>query len=100
MAKQAEFFLVALPGLEDVVQAEVADWFPDLTTKLEHGGVTVRAPLEEGLAMNQALKTPTRILLRVASFRCRDFPHLFNAVKKLKWDEWIDPTCDLTVNVS
>lgn len=95
-----EFFLVALPGLEDLVKAEVADWFPAFETKVEYGGVTVNAPLAQGLAMNLVLKTPTRILLRVASFTCRDFPKLFNKVSGLKWREWIDPSCELEVHAS
>lgn len=94
------FFLVSLPGLEDLVAAELADWFPDFEAQKEHGGVTVRAPLADGLAMNLALKTPTRILLRVANFRCRDFPKLFNTVKSIPWREWVDPACELEVHVS
>lgn len=95
-----EFFVVALPGLEDIVQAEISRWFPDLTTSLEHGGVTVQAPLGEGLALNLALKTATRVLLRVAKFRCKDFPKLFQKVSALDWQAWIDPTCELEVEAS
>ncbi len=95
-----EFFLVALPGLEDIVQAEVRDWFPDFESKLEHGGVTVMAPLAEGLAMNLALKTPTRILLRMKTFRCKDFPKLYNKIAAFPWKEWIDPTCEIKIHVS
>ena len=96
----SEFFLVALPGLEDLVRLEVADWFPELSAKVEHGGVTVTAPLGTGLAMNLALKTPTRILLRVASFTCRDFPRLYNKVLALPWHEWIHPEFTLEVTAS
>lgn len=95
-----EFFLVALPGLEDVVAAEVNDWFPGLEAKVEHGGVTVFAPLGAGLAMNQALKTPTRILLRLKTFRCKDFPKLYNTITKLPWEQWIDMSCEMEVHVS
>ncbi len=95
-----EFFLVTLPGLEDLVHLEVSEWFPELESGPEHGGVTVRASLPEGLAMNRALKTPTRILLRVASFRCRDFPKLYQKFSAFNWREWIDPTCDLEIHVS
>ncbi len=99
-ADNCEFFVVALPGLEDLVQREILEWFPRLEPKTEHGGVTVFAPLEIGLAMNQALKTATRILLRVDSFRCRDFPKLYNTVKEIDWKTWVDPTCELEVHVS
>lgn len=96
----SEIFLVTLPGLEDIVQAEVHDWFPELPVKAEHGGVTVEASLSTGLAMNLALKTPTRILLRVASFRCRDFPKLFAKTQQLRWSEWVVPNCTMEVQAS
>lgn len=95
-----EFFLVALPGLEDVVHAEVKDWFPDLETTVSHGGVTVFAPLKTGLAMNLCLKTPTRILLRISSFRCRDFPKLFQTIAKTPWKTWLDLSVELKVHAS
>lgn len=95
-----EFFLVALPGLEDVVHSEVRDWFPDLEAKTSHGGVTVFAPLKTGLAMNLCLKTPTRILLRISTFRCRDFPKLFQTVAKTPWKDWLDLSCELKVHAS
>lgn len=95
-----EFFLVTLPGLEDLVHLEASEWFPELENGPEHGGVTVRASLAEGLAMNRALKTPTRILLRATSFRCRDFPKLFQKFSTFNWSEWIDPTCELEIHVS
>jgi putative N6-adenine-specific DNA methylase len=95
-----EFFLVSLPGLEDVLQKEIADWFPELTGERVHGGVTLFAPLEIGLGMNLVLKTPTRILLRVASFTCRDFPKLFRKVSALPWDQWLGPGCELQVRAA
>jgi putative N6-adenine-specific DNA methylase len=95
-----EFFLVALPGLEDVVLAEALEWFPGAEAKAEHGGVTVYAGLGQGLAMNLVLKTPTRILLRVASFRVRDFPKLHKELTKIPWEKWIDPSCELEVKVA
>lgn len=97
---QPEFFLVALPGFESLVQAEVKDWFPEFETRLEHGGVTVSTSLGAGLAMNQALKIPTRILVRVAQFRVRDFPKLFHKVSNVPWRQWIDVKSDLEVQAA
>lgn len=91
---------MALPGLEDLVEAEIREWFPDFKLKREHGGVTVKAPLGEGLAMNLALKTATRVLLRVHTFRCRDFPKLYNKVRTFEWEDFIAPSCEMSVNVA
>jgi len=95
-----EFFLIALPGLEDLVADEVREWFPSLEVRQEFGGVTVVAPLSVGLSMNWVLKTPTRVLLRVARFPCRDFPKLFHKISRFAWDDWVDATCTLEVSAS
>lgn len=95
-----EFFAVALPGLEDVVEAEIHEWFPELKLEKVHGGVTVMAPLAEGLSLNLALKTPTRILLRLDSFRCKDFPKLYQTIAAYPWKEVLDPSCEMNVHVS
>jgi putative N6-adenine-specific DNA methylase len=100
ISTNAEFFLVALPGLEDIVLSEVLDWFPSLEPKVEHGGIKVEAPLAIGLAMNLALKTPTRILVRISTFTCRDFPKLFQKISAIPWRHWIDLGCNLEVHAS
>ena len=91
---------MALPGLEDLVEQEINDWYPDLKTHRGHGGITVHAPFSMGLSMNTVLKTATRILLRVDEFRCRDFPKLYNRVIELPWKNWVDPTSTLTVHAA
>ena len=95
-----EFFLVALPGLEDLVLKELKDWFPDLEATQEYGGVTAHAPMEVGLSLNLVLKTPTRILLRVASFKCSDFPKLYNKVKSINWSEYLKPETELSAQAT
>lgn len=95
-----KFFAVALPGLEHLVRAEIGEWFPDMPAETVHGGVEVETSLGQGLAMNQVLKTPTRILLRIHEFRVRDFPSLYKAFKKIRWQDYIDPACELNVHVS
>lgn len=53
--------------------------------KKEVGGFTLQLPIEIGLILNLYLKIPTRILLRLTEFKCRDFPKLYNRVKKFNW---------------
>lgn len=97
---QFEFFLVTLPGFEDLAAKELTNWFPSLEGKIETGGVSVQTDLPTGLSLNMALKIPTRILLRADSFRCRDFPKLYKRVAELNWRQWIDSRCELAVEVS
>lgn len=95
-----EFFLVTLPGLEDLALKEALEWFPEASAKTEHGGVTLNLPLEQGLSMNMALKIPTRILLRVTRFKCRDFPKLFQRVSSFPWRDWVLPESSVEVHVA
>ena len=100
MSDVKEFFLVTLPGLEDLAEAELRDWFPNVEAKIEHGGITVMTSLEEGLSMNMALKIPTRILLRISRFTCKDFPKLYNKILDFPWHKWIKPECQLKASAS
>ena len=100
MSDKVEFFVVTLPGLEDLVEREVREHFPSFECKAEYGGVTVFAPLADGLAMNLRLKTPTRILVRVARFVCRDFPKLYQKVSNIPWKEWVNPSSRVEVHAS
>jgi len=96
----AEFFLIIPPGLEDLAADELRQWRPDVLPQKEFGGLRLECPLERGLALNLCLKIPTRILLRVDSFRCRDFPKLFKKISHFPWEEWLDPGVQLEVHVA
>ncbi|MGE4133257.1 MAG: class I SAM-dependent RNA methyltransferase [Bdellovibrionales bacterium] len=102
MKKEAlsEFYLVSLPGLEDLAMSEVQRFFPTWRAEVVYGGVTVWAPFGEGLLMNEWLKIPTRILVRVARFRCKDFPKLYRTMAEFDWKQWLDPTAQLEIFVS
>lgn len=87
---RAEFFLVITPGFELLAQKEIFSRIdPDIEVKIERGGLTVRLPLLVGCSLNRVLKIPTRILLRLADFGCRDFPKLFKKTAGLPWEDWI-----------
>lgn len=97
---RCEFFLVTLPGLEKLAVHELNNWAAHLESEITEGGVTVFAPLSEGLELNRVLKMPTRILLRVAKFGCRDFPKLFKKVRGTDWSLWLKPGVDLSFKAS
>lgn len=89
------FYVVTPLGLEAIVERELRAWLPSFGIAAEHaivrskGGLTVELPLTVGFALNRVLKTPSRILLRLADFGCRDFPKLFRKVRGLEWDQWL-----------
>lgn len=84
----AQFFLVVLPGFEPEALRELKLWLPNLTNaKVEHGGIEFEIDREIGLSLNRYLKVPTRILMRLADFGCRDFPKLYKKMRNFPWAE-------------
>lgn len=93
------FFLVVPPGLENLAAKELAQKIPGLSEiKSEKGGIEVAAPFELGLAFNHTLKIPAKILLRIAQFKCRDLPKLYNKISNIRWGQFlIGENFDLSV---
>ncbi len=95
------FFVIAPPGLEDVCERELRWWLPLVagdeapqvaaTLARVRGGIAFDSPPAIGHELNHVLKTPSRILVRVAEFGCRDFPKLFKKVRGLPWNDWDFP---------
>jgi len=90
---QHQFYLIVPLGLEVLAISEFTEkWTllfkqsPLPLLKESHGGVTFTALLEEAVILNHYLKTPTRLLLRFAEFKARDFPKLYNKLCKLPWN--------------
>jgi len=83
-----EFFLVVAPGFEALAEKEISR-FTAAPVQRERGGLTVHLSLAEGLELNRVLRIPSRILLRLASFGCRDFPKLFKKTAGFAWNEWV-----------
>lgn len=86
-----ENFLIITPmGLESSALREIQLKHPEFTENTEFiiskglGLIEFNAPLS-AVALNYTLKCPTRILLRLGTRRCRDFPKLFNIIKKFNW---------------
>ena len=48
--------------------------------------------MEKGVLLNQILKVPTRILIRLKSFKCRDLPKLFKKIKNIDWSPFLTKT--------
>ncbi|MEK6626873.1 MAG: THUMP domain-containing protein, partial [Bdellovibrionota bacterium] len=89
-SKNSLFFIVVPLGFEDVAQTEIYNHlsvlYPELgPCKQSKGGIELELPLEIGLALNHLLRIPTRILLRLEKFRCRDFPKLYKKTQNYAW---------------
>lgn len=96
MEKNVQFYLILPVGLSELGVIELkTKWplvFPDIDLKIldvESGGILIEVPILHGFLLNNLLKTPTRILMRIAEFKARDFPKLFQKASKLPWSEFL-----------
>lgn len=94
--ENAHFFIIYPLGLEDLGRLELEEKYPALESAVAlkvisviAGGIEIECPLHTGFKLNLILKTPTRILLRLTEFKCRDFPKLFQKISKFNWAPWM-----------
>ena len=96
----ARFFIVFPVDLEDLGLQELTEKFSihfvdqdrvETFTVLKKipGGLEIECPFLIGIALNTILRTPTRILLRLGEFKCRDAPKLFQKISKFNWAPWL-----------
>ncbi len=75
------------PWLIEVDGLSNHEGYPALT--LDRGGVLVDCSLSHGVQLNFFLKTAHRVLWRVEEFKVRDFPKLFEKVRKIEWGKYL-----------
>jgi len=99
MSANFDMFAIVAPGLEEPCATELCRLGMDGVVP-SPGGVSFtgqRGDLEQA---NLMLRTASRILVRLGSFRCRDFPHLFRGCRDLPWGRFVKPGTRLEVAVS
>lgn len=85
-----KFFIVVPLGFEPLAAAELAEKFPQIQNAIiEKGGITVECTRALGFSLNYLLKIPSAVLLRIAEFKCRDFPKLFQKTSNLRWGRFL-----------
>jgi putative N6-adenine-specific DNA methylase len=85
-----QFALILPPGLEQLGEKE---WNEKIQgdyqiLSIQSGLIEIKAATEIMLKASLLLKIPTRILLRIDSFKARDFPKLFKKSSKINWGQW------------
>lgn len=94
-----EIFLVATPGLEPQVVAEArANGFD--ARSAGPGGVTFRGGWSDVWRANLLLRGPTRVLVRLGSFRAMHLAQLDKRSRKFPWAETLRPDLPVKVEVT
>jgi putative N6-adenine-specific DNA methylase len=85
-----EIFLVVQPGLEAVL-ADEARGAGFNVSDVAPGGVTLTGGWPEVWRANLVLRGPTRVLVRLASFRAAHLAQLDKRARRLAWTDWLRP---------
>ncbi|MFN8371197.1 MAG: hypothetical protein U0T83_11315 [Bacteriovoracaceae bacterium] len=92
----SQFFITVGPGLETLALSELeSKWktlYPTIefpVCKIVKGGINLTCDYSLGVSLNYFLKIPTRILLRIDEFKARDFPKLYNKIRKFNWRPYL-----------
>jgi len=92
-------FAVVSPGLETVCSEELTTL--GLTShEITAGGIAFPGKLRDLYLTNLWLRTASRILVRFAEFRSRDFPDLYHRAHRLPWGRFIRPETALSFRVT
>ena len=83
-----EIYLVCAPGLEALLGAE-ARALGLRVRGVEPGGVTVDGDLADVVRANIGLRTASRVLVRVATFRATAFHELERSARRIAWERFI-----------
>lgn len=96
-----KIFIIITPGLEDIALREIEDKCPLTEYQVLKGGIEATVDHHWIHNAHHLLKVPTRIILRLAEFRVRDFPKLYSKLSALKWNEFLShPTPHFNVTTS
>lgn len=92
-------FAVVAPGLEAVCARELAALeLPGAVAG--PGGVAFSGTLRDLYRANLQLRTASRVVVRLGTFRCRSFPELFRQAQNLPWGQLVRPETSLQLRVT
>jgi putative N6-adenine-specific DNA methylase len=92
-------YVIVSPGLEEVCAAELTA-IGIAPLRIEKGGIACVGRLRELYLANLWLRTASRVLVRFAECRSRDFPDLYRKTKRLPWGRFINPGTSVTFRVA
>lgn len=100
------FFAVSAPGLEPICYEEIFA-LPSAVNpggaakvKVVAGGVEFQARPDTCMAFNIHLRSPSRILMRIAEFKATSFSMLETRINAVDWDLFLPCNCRLKLRVT
>jgi putative N6-adenine-specific DNA methylase len=93
-------FAVTAPGLEHLCAGELAESGIAAAAQPEPGGVAWEGDMVSLYRSNLELRTASRVIVRLGSFRARTFPELERRCAVLPWREYVAPGTPLVLRVT
>jgi len=94
---EQEFFATAAKGVEEVLADELSRLGVSGVT-LEKGGVRFKGDMATCYRANLWLRTAQRVLMPIAGFTCESPQQLYDGVRTVPWQRYLNP--DITLAVS
>ena len=100
-ARVHDFFAVCPPGLKTTCQKELAALDTDIQEiQPLPGGVAFRTKLPTACFANLSLGSPSKVLMRIASFKADNFSTLEKKIKQIDWELFLPGNTDLNIQVT
>ncbi len=90
------FFATAAKGVEEVLADEIRRLGVSEVI-LEKGGVRFKGDMETCYRANLWLRTAHRILMPIMEFSCESPQHLYDGVRSVQWQHYLNPDMTLAV---
>lgn len=94
-----KLFAVVSPGLENVCADELTA-LGISPQEVTAGGVAFEGKLRDIYQANLWLRTASRIVVRFADFKSRDFPDLYRRAQRLPWGRFLSPEATVSFRVT
>jgi putative N6-adenine-specific DNA methylase len=100
-ARAHPFYAACSPGFKQVCHDEMlAHGFSNEQLTVTTGGIEFTARPEQVMLANLNLRSPTRILMRVAQFRATSFDHLEKKTANIDWEIYLKKNARIGIRVT
>lgn len=96
-AEELDFFATTGKGVEELLARELARLGMEGISQ-ETGGVRFRGGMDACYRANLWLRTANRVLMPLVDFPCQNPQELYDGVREIGWERWLNPKLTLAVD--
>lgn len=99
-AEPQQFFLNCTPGFETFLATEIFGITGEHPSQIISGGCLVSGALDSVYPLNIQSTIATRVLLRVAEFKVKSYPELYDKIQRISWELYLTTMTHFMVDVT